>query len=69
MRFWACYAVSQLDLRFAAAHLRQLVDDQAVAIMGWTVGYEAIEAVKVLNGFEGWTDDRPIMPSSYAQLW
>ena len=49
--------------------LRKLVDDEGLGDMGWTVGYEAIEALKSIRGEPAWDDDRRPEESPFPPLW
>lgn len=49
VRFWACYAAAQMWMRDTLPLLQGLRNDQGIGIMGWTVAYEAGEAIKRLT--------------------
>jgi len=72
VRFWACYAAAHRRLRRSIPLLRGLLKDKAVGNMGWTVGYEAGEALKALHGRQDAWDDgaQPkTHPHAYECLW
>ena len=49
VRFWACYAAGQLEMKNALPHLRQLAEnDKALARM-WYVAEEASDAIKWIH--------------------
>lgn len=70
VRFWACFAAGSLRMKSAQGRLRQLLDDDGLGCMGWTVGYEAGEALKNIQDQSGWDDDR-VSPGvcPYPPLW
>lgn len=68
VRFWACYAAGQLRLQAARPYLRNLSNDQGLSDMGWTVAYEAEQALKVLRGEAGWDDGRMPEANPYPPL-
>ena len=66
VRFWACFGAPA----WALPLLRGMTDDPGVADMGWTVGYEAGEAIKSILGQPAWADDGPVrLPHPYECLW
>lgn len=65
VRFWACYAAAELDLQSAQAGLRALLDDSELGLMGWTVAYEAGEALKKIRGEPAWEDDPIRLPNLF----
>lgn len=65
VRFWACFAVAGLRLRSAQSRLHELLQDDGLGDLGWTVGYEAGEALKVLRGQPAWLESRVGMKSPY----
>ena len=67
VRFWACYQAAHLPE--CEPMLKRLLDDQAVGIMGWTVGYEAGEALKEIRGKVGWEHDPERLPHPYEEIW
>ena len=69
VRFWACYAAGQMEISAARSALRGLIDDDGLSCMGWTVGYEATEALKALLGEPAWDDDRLPGECPYPPLW
>lgn len=68
VRFWACYAAAQMRILAARPLLRSLRGDEGLSDMGWTVGYEATEALKAIEGQPAWEDDRRPEPSPYPPL-
>jgi hypothetical protein len=68
VRFWACYAAGESRIRAAQAKLRSLEHDEGLGTMGWTVGYEALEALKAIRGEPAWADDRPAGECPYPPL-
>lgn len=69
VRFWACYAAGQMEISAARSALRGLIDDDGLSCMGWTVGYEATEALKALQGEPAWDDGRLPGECPYPPLW
>ena len=69
VRFWACFAVSQMRIWEAIPILKGMLCDEAVSIMNWTVGYEAGEAIKELQGELAWEDTPESRPHDYLHLW
>ena len=69
VRFWACYAAAQMRILAARPLLRNLREDEGLSCMGWTVGYEATEALKAIDGQPAWDDDRLPGPCPYPPLW
>lgn len=69
VRFWACFAAFGLRLTAAVPLLKQMTNDDGVSIMGWTVGYEAGEALKGLEGEDCWEELSPRVPHPYPALW
>lgn len=66
VRFWSCFGPPAWTLPL----LRQMTDDQGVGDLGWTVGYEAGEAIKRIQGQPAWDDDGPKRrPHGYECLW
>lgn len=68
VKFWACFAAAGLRLRAAQSALHDLRNDQGLGDMGWTVAYEACEALKAIQGKPAWVDDRLPGPSPYPPL-
>ncbi len=69
VRFWACYAAGQMEMVAAESALRNLRNDDGLGCMGWTVGYEATEALKAIRGEPAWDDDRLPEECPYPHLW
>ena len=65
IRFWACFAAAGLRLFSAQDILRGLLQDEGLGDLGWTVGYEAGEALKELRGQPAWVESRVGMKSPY----
>jgi len=65
IRFWACFAAWGAQMRSAVARLRELKSDQGLGDMGWTVGYEATEALKSIQGKRAWEKEPPRRKSPY----
>lgn len=59
VRFWACYAAGHLHMQKAVRILRELTHDTAPGEMGWTVGYEATEALKAIQRLPAWHELQP----------
>lgn len=53
----------------AQSALKNLIDDDGLSCMGWTVGYEATEALKAIRGEPAWDDDRLPEECPYPRLW
>ncbi|HIB66166.1 MAG TPA: HEAT repeat domain-containing protein [Phycisphaerales bacterium] len=68
VRFWACFAASGMKLKSAQHLLRQMTRDPELGDMGWTVGYEAQEALKSIQGKQAWQDEPPHRKSPYPPL-
>lgn len=69
VRFWACYVSGQKRMRCSQGHLAKLIGDPAIAEMGWTVGYEAAEALKAIRGEPAWEKfPTQRLPSPYPPL-
>ncbi len=69
VRFWACYAAGQMRILAARPLLLSLRNDEGLSCMGWTVGYEATEALKAIDGKPSWDDERLPGPCPYPPLW
>lgn len=69
VRFWACFAAGELRLRAAKSALRSLKGDQGLGDMGWTVDYEAGEALKAIRGEPAWEEHPPQAECPYPKLW
>lgn len=66
VRFWSCFGPPPWTLPI----LQQMVNDTGVGDLGWTVGYEAQEAIKRIRGLPAWEDDGPKrQPHGYECLW
>jgi len=53
IRFWACFAVSALELKEALPKLEILArNDRAIVLGWWSVGEEAEDAITLMNGGE-----------------
>jgi hypothetical protein len=66
VRFWSCCGAPPWTLPI----LRELVDDPGVGDMGWTVGYEATQAIRSIRGFPAWDDEGPPRQAHpYECLW
>lgn len=53
IRFWACFAVSALEIKEALPKLEVLVqNDRAIVPGWWSVGKEAEDAITLMNGGE-----------------
>ena len=57
-----------MKLKSAQHLLRQMTRDQGLGDMGWTVGYEAQEALKSIQGKPAWQDEPPHKKSPYPPL-
>jgi hypothetical protein len=68
VRFWACFAASGMRLLSAKSILRNLMDDDELGDMGITVGYEAGEALKSIQGLPAWEGEPPRSESPYPSL-
>ena len=68
VRFWACYAAAGMHLLAAQSVLRGLGEDEGLGCMGWTVAYEAGEALKAIRDQPAWADDRPPGENPYPPL-
>lgn len=68
VRFWACFAAGSLRLLAAQSALRDLRGDEGLGCMGWTVAYEAGEALKAIQGKPAWADDRRPGDNPYPSL-
>ena len=60
IRYWACFAASALDTGSLRHMLRGLMNDRSLGDTGWTVGYEAGEALKSIQGLPAW--EQPPIP-------
>ena len=69
VRFWACFAADQMKLLSAKSSLRDLLGDQGLGCMGWTVDYEAREALKAIHGLPAWEGDVPAGKCPYDPIW
>jgi len=58
VRFWSCFGAPPWTLQI----LQQMIDDTGVGDLGWTVGYEAREAIKSIRGLPPGTTT---VPSAY----
>lgn len=66
VRFWSCFGAPPWTLPL----LLEMVGDQGVGDLGWTVGYEAEQAIRAIRGLPAWDDDGPARrPHSYECLW
>lgn len=65
VRFWACFAAGGLRQLEAQSALRDLAGDEGLSCMGWTVAYEAGEALKAIQGKPAWEDEKPPGKSPY----
>lgn len=66
VRFWSCFGAPPWTLPI----LQELVDDPGLGDIGWTVGYEATQAIRGIRGLPAWDDDGPPRQShSYECLW
>ncbi|MFN8611329.1 MAG: hypothetical protein U0931_27540 [Vulcanimicrobiota bacterium] len=66
VRFWSCFKAQPWTLPI----LQKMVHDTGVGDLGWTVGYEAGEAIKSIRGLPAWDDDGPKrQPHGYESLW
>ena len=65
IRFWACFAAAGLRLMSAKSRLRDLRNDEGLGEMGLTVGYEAREALKELDGRPAWVESHVGLKSPY----
>ena len=69
IRFWACFAAAQMALVQARPILKLMLNDPEVGSMGWTVGYEAGEALKKLSGQDAWLNDPAPLEHGYPSPW
>lgn len=66
VRFWACFKAPPWTLPI----LTGLTEDKGVGDLGWTVGYEAREAIKRIKGEPAWADDGPKrLKHTYESFW
>lgn len=68
VRFWACFAASGNRLSAAQSILHELKDDPGISDMGVSVGYEATEALKSIQGKRAWEGNPPTRKSPYPSL-
>lgn len=68
VRFWACFAAAGMRLLSAQSVLRELTEDNGLGCMGWTVSYEAGEALKVINDQPGWAQEISPGTNPYPNL-
>jgi hypothetical protein len=66
VRFWACFKAPPWTLPI----LIGLTKDNEVGDLGWTVGYEAGEAIKRIKGEPAWADNGPKrLKHDYESFW
>lgn len=68
VRFWACYAAGTLRLQAARSRLDKLSHDEGLGDMGWSIAYEAEQALENIRTGNGWNDDRIPGENPYPPL-
>ena len=58
-----------MRLLSAKSSLRDLQGDEGLGCMGWTVDYEAGEALKAIHGLHAWEGDVPTGKCPYDPIW